>query len=155
MNLYNVHIFREMRLFFPAIEADTPKEAARMAAEKLTDEAETIDDECDGENLAALVDVVYDDGFDQSVMIDFAAERLRKAAPKLLAACRMVVERWEKGDLAEAARMCHEVIVEVEGENSPARKPMIIEVRRGVVQDVRNVPSGADYEIIDHDDRDA
>lgn len=38
--------------------------------------------------------------------------RLLNAAPKLLAACRMVVERWERGDLAEAARACQEAIDE-------------------------------------------
>jgi len=33
--------------------------------------------------------------------------RLIVAAPALLAACRMVTDRWERGDLAEAARACH------------------------------------------------
>jgi hypothetical protein len=32
------------------------------------------------------------------------------AVPRLLAACRAVVERWEHGDLAEAARMCAEAV---------------------------------------------
>jgi hypothetical protein len=36
--------------------------------------------------------------------------RLIAAAPELLAACRMVVERWERGDLAEAARACSAAI---------------------------------------------
>jgi hypothetical protein len=105
MTRYNVHVYREMRLFFPGIEADTPEEAAKMAAEKPTDEAEYADD-CEGENLAALVDVVGDDEFAQSVMIEFEGERLRKAAPELLEACQMVVNRWESGDLAAAARAC-------------------------------------------------
>lgn len=48
------------------------------------------------------------------------AERIREgrlALPQrqeidagLLAACRMVVERWEHGDLAEAARACRDAI---------------------------------------------
>ena len=33
-----------------------------------------------------------------------------------LAACRMVVDRWESGDLAEAARACQEVIDEHDSE---------------------------------------
>ena len=41
-----------------------------------------------------------------------ANARLIAASPKLLAACRMVVERWERGDLAEAARACQEAIDE-------------------------------------------
>jgi hypothetical protein len=36
--------------------------------------------------------------------------RLIVAAPNLLAACQMVVTRWERGDLAEAARACHAAI---------------------------------------------
>ncbi|MGA2621465.1 MAG: hypothetical protein ABSF26_27900 [Thermoguttaceae bacterium] len=32
------------------------------------------------------------------------------AVPKLLAACQAVVDRWEHGDLAEAARMCGEAV---------------------------------------------
>jgi hypothetical protein len=32
------------------------------------------------------------------------------AVPKLLAACQAVVDRWEHGDLAEAARMCSEAV---------------------------------------------
>jgi len=85
MTLYNVHLYREMRLYFPRVEADTPEEAARIAADKLTEEAEYTED-CDGENLAALVDGAGDDQFEQSVTIDFEAERLRKAAPQMLAA---------------------------------------------------------------------
>jgi hypothetical protein len=37
---------------------------------------------------------------------------LMTAAPALLAACRMVVDRWERGDLAEAARACSAAIAE-------------------------------------------
>ncbi len=85
MTLYNVHIYREMRLYFPAIEAETPEDAARNAADKLTADAEYTED-CDGENLAALVDVVGDDEFKHSVAIDFDHERIRKAAPELLEA---------------------------------------------------------------------
>src|SRR5438045_1558108 len=39
-----------------------------------------------------------------------ANARLIAAAPALLAACRMVVERWERGDLAEAARACADAV---------------------------------------------
>jgi hypothetical protein len=85
MTLYNVHIYREMRLYYPSIEAATPEEAARIAGDKLTNDAEYTDD-CDGDNQGALVDLVGDDDFKQSVTIDFEPERLRKAASELLAA---------------------------------------------------------------------
>lgn len=32
MSKYNVHIFREMRLFYPDIEPDTPQSAAAIAS---------------------------------------------------------------------------------------------------------------------------
>lgn len=35
-----------------------------------------------------------------------ANRQLIAAAPELLEACRMVVTRWERGDLAAAARAC-------------------------------------------------
>lgn len=85
MTLYNVHIYREMRVFFPSIEAVTPEEAARVASDMVTEDAEYTED-CQGENLAALVDVVGDDEFQHSVVIDFDHERIRKAAHRLLEA---------------------------------------------------------------------
>jgi hypothetical protein len=69
-NVYNVHLYREMRLYFPRINARSHEEAAQIVAEKPTDEAETIDD-CEGTNLAALVDVRGDEQYNQSRIIDF------------------------------------------------------------------------------------
>jgi hypothetical protein len=104
MSLYNVHIYREMRLYFPGIEADTPEAAAATAADKLTEDAEYTED-CDGENLAALVDVAGDEEFEQSVAIDFETERLRKAAPVLLEALQDCIGQihallpvWQQSD---------------------------------------------------------
>jgi hypothetical protein len=85
MTKYIVHIYREMRLTFEGIEADTPEAAAAVARDKLTDDADDIED-CNGESLSALIDVAGDDQYEQSVDIDFEAERQRKAAPALLAA---------------------------------------------------------------------
>lgn len=84
MTTYIVHIYREMRLSYTGIEADTPEAAAAIASGKPTDAADNIDD-CEGENLAALVDVAGDEEYEQSRLIDFEPERHRKAAPKLLA----------------------------------------------------------------------
>jgi hypothetical protein len=70
--------------------------------------------------------VIYDDHATIArVPIDLAAwpanAALIKAAPRLLAACRMVVDRWERGDLAEAARACDAAIAEAE--RCPADQP--------------------------------
>ncbi|GIW86359.1 MAG: hypothetical protein KatS3mg108_0683 [Isosphaeraceae bacterium] len=51
MTLCNVHIYREMRLLFTDIEAESPETAAAIARDKLTREAAEID-ECDGQTLA-------------------------------------------------------------------------------------------------------
>ena len=41
--------------------------------------------------------------------------KLASTIAELLAACHAVVENWEHGDLAAAARMCQAVIDKVEG----------------------------------------
>jgi hypothetical protein len=92
MTRYTAHLYREMRLTYEGIEAETAEAAAAIARGRLTGDADDIDD-CDGETFAALVDVVGDDQYGQSVMIDFEAERLRKAAPELLEALQYLLEQ--------------------------------------------------------------
>jgi hypothetical protein len=87
MTKFNVHIDREMRLVYGGIEADTHELAAAIARDRPTDQADSIDD-CDGETFAALVDVAGDKEYRQTRLIDFEPERLRQAAPKLLAALK-------------------------------------------------------------------
>jgi hypothetical protein len=138
MTTYNVHMYREMRVIFGGIEAETPEAAAAIARDKPTEDAADIED-CNGDNLAALIDVAGDEDYSQSVTIDFEAERTRKAAATLLAACRMVVERWETGDLAEAARMCQSAIAEAAAANiTPshgiAPAPELLEALRAFIE---------------------
>ena len=123
MTLYNVHIYREMRLYFPAITADTPEQAARIAAHKPTADAEYTED-CEGESLAALIDVAGDDEFRQSVTIDFESERLRKAVPVLLEALQTLAEQADEDcpaeyrtrHFADALQQAHAVIAEATAE---------------------------------------
>jgi hypothetical protein len=70
MPKYHVHLFRELRLYYPDIEADSPEDAARLAAEKPTEEAAKIED-CDGVNLGSLVDLDGDQDYEHSRLIDF------------------------------------------------------------------------------------
>lgn len=109
MTQYTVHLYREMRVSYAGIEADTPEAAAAIAHDRATDEADNIED-CNGCDLSALVDVAGNEDYSQSVTIDFEAERARKAAALLLNACRLIIERWEHGDLAEAARACQSTV---------------------------------------------
>ena len=74
MTQYIVHLYREMRLTFADIEADTPEAAAAFARDKATSEADDLED-CEGENLSALVDLAGDEEYRHSVTIDFEAER--------------------------------------------------------------------------------
>jgi hypothetical protein len=90
MTTYNVHLYREMRLVFGGIEADTPEAAASIAGNMPTGDADDIAD-CEGENLAALVDVAGDAEYTQSRMVDFAPARQRQAAPKLLVSLKALL----------------------------------------------------------------
>jgi hypothetical protein len=120
MTTYNVHVYREMRLVFGGIEAASPEEAAAIARNKPTEDADDFDD-CDGETFYALVDVQGDKEHEQSRFIDFEAERLRLAAPRLLRACRMVVDRWKDGDLEEAAWACAVAVAELQATSARHR----------------------------------
>jgi hypothetical protein len=90
MTNYNVHLYREMRIAFGGIEAESPETAATHAAGMPTGDADDIAD-CEGEDFAALVDVAGDEDFGQSATIDFASERQRKAASQLLAALEAIL----------------------------------------------------------------
>lgn len=94
MTHYNVHIDRKMRLTFGGIEAESPEAAALLARDTPTDEADRIED-CDGENLAALVDVCGDESDAQSVLIDFETERQRQVAPTLRTALQGILDYAE------------------------------------------------------------
>ena len=92
LTTFNVHLYRAMRLFFPGIEAPSAEIAASWASQKLTDEAALIDD-CDGETLAALVDVVGDEAFEHSRMISF--DPAREAMHDLITALDNLCTRIE------------------------------------------------------------
>jgi hypothetical protein len=81
MTLYKVHLYRVMRRTFDQIEAETPEAAAAIAHDRLTEDAADIED-CNGEDLGALVDVVGDEQYEQSVSIDFKPDRRRQAAAR-------------------------------------------------------------------------
>jgi hypothetical protein len=97
MTLYNVHIYREMRLKYEGIEAATPEQAAQIAGDKPTHDADEIED-CEGYTSTALVDVVGDEEYQHSRWIDFDPERLRNAAPDMLHALREFIAIGELAD---------------------------------------------------------
>jgi hypothetical protein len=119
MTRYNVHIYREMRLYYPAVEAESTAEAARIASQMETDKAAEIED-CNGDDLGALVDVVGDQDYANSEMIDFEPQRLAKAAPELLRLLKDAREAFLDGrsdDLRGilAGDVCSDAIAEMGG----------------------------------------
>jgi hypothetical protein len=94
MKTYNVHIYREMRLYYPGIKADSPEQAAQIAACQCSGHTENIED-CEGENLGALVDVAGDEEYAQSQTIDFEPVLLRDNAQEMLAVLEYAIETEE------------------------------------------------------------
>ena len=92
--IYNVHLYREMRLYYPGIEAGSLEEAAEIAAQKRTEDAETIED-CEGTNLAALVDVQGDDQYDRSRTNDFPISHNSRLFTELLESLKDLHDQLE------------------------------------------------------------
>src|SRR5437667_36060 len=90
MPQYTVHLYREMKLRFDNITAASAQEAADWVSELQSDRADNVAD-CDGETFGALVDVVGDEDYRHSRMIDFEAKRTRKVAHLLLEALKEVL----------------------------------------------------------------
>src|SRR5207248_2947754 len=84
---------------FEDIEADSPESAATIAGDRRTAEADDIQTR-NGEILAAEIDVAGSGEFEQSITIDFEAERLRKAAPNLLTALEALLTAADDLDAA-------------------------------------------------------
>lgn len=111
-NTFSVYAWcdRPFIAYLDEVEAETPEEAialARQQPEQLLDVAE----ECNGQYPWDEFAAFDGDGRELLRVLD-AEARMRNAAPELLAACRMVVDRWERGDLAEAVRVCAALIEE-------------------------------------------
>jgi hypothetical protein len=70
MTIFHVHLYREMRLYYPNIDAETHEAAADIAKDQPTDQAASIED-CDGSNTGALVDLDGDSEYLHSRLIDF------------------------------------------------------------------------------------
>ncbi len=124
MTRYNVQLHREIRLVFEGIEADTPEGALRIARDGTIGDADNVED--DGDDLRARVEIDGNAARQRTLTVQFEPNRPALAA--LLAACRMVVERWESGDLGQAARACSAAIAEAEmaippADSDPATKP--------------------------------
>lgn len=88
MPKFNVHIYREMRLVFPGIEAETHEDAAAIASLKETGEAESVEEE-NTLDRSALVDVVGDAEYKESRFIDFKPELQEKMFSELLDALKV------------------------------------------------------------------
>jgi hypothetical protein len=102
---FNVHVYREMRLYFPDIQAATTEEAAGIAIDLPTEEASLIED-CEGRTFAALVDLVGDSDYRHSHTIDAEDGKLADKARQmfeLLAKCVDLLEQHASARLRRDA----------------------------------------------------
>jgi hypothetical protein len=101
MPTYTVHVYREMRVTFTGLHASSPEEAASVAADLRTYSAEDVQD-CEGENLSALVEVErrarprrHADVSD-SKTIYFEAGRMVDTGPTMLKALEALLTNIEE-----------------------------------------------------------
>ena len=79
MTTYDVHIYREMRIRYRDIEADTPEAAAEACRDRPSGAGcDPVD--CDGQTFAAVVDIAGDPHCDGKDIL-FEEGQLRRAAP--------------------------------------------------------------------------
>ena len=161
MTKYNVHIYREMRLVFQDIEAETPEQAAETCRDFPAEEACGPAVDCDGETFSALVDVQGDLDCSRSVTVDFPPERQRKAAPALLEALTLCWEQlslWvvdiESCDLspeddAALTKGCS-AIAEAKADGISRPPTVLVEVIGGIAK-VTATPCGINAVIVDWD----
>jgi hypothetical protein len=102
-------------------------------------------------------DKVLDTNENSPAALQEANACLATAAPRLLASlitCANLLADYDEsdGEEGQAYREAVAAIAEATGHMMPGTpKPIVIEVRGGVVQDVLNVPPGIEYEIRDYD----
>ena len=118
MTRYNVHIYREMKLRFDGIEAASPEAAANIARDGLTEDADDIND-CEGDTIAAIVDVVGEEDFTRSRLIDFdqPGDARRKAT----------VVVTVRGGLVEDVHSTDPILVFVEDWDCPPDLPLVMD----------------------------
>lgn len=148
MTLYNVHVYREMRLRFIGIEADTPQAAADIAHGSPTKDADDIDDR-DGQDLSALVDTLGDEEYEDSKTIDFEAGRLLNAAPDLLAACQAALDpiarircAYPETQNKHAYDMAVKAETLIRDAIDKVNPPKAADYRRGVYWNIEQMPNG-------------
>jgi hypothetical protein len=93
MPKYRVHIYREMRLVFENVEAETPEAAAHIAADRHFDDCDDWSD-CEGVTLSALVDLdsaIEESAAQDGVLVDFEDRRLLNTSRKLLTALSAIL----------------------------------------------------------------
>jgi hypothetical protein len=88
------------------VDAESPEQALEIARGQVDDEPA---EECNDSYPWDSFRIDDEEGVEQLAWSD-APALLLDAAGTLLDACRMVIERWERGDLAEAARACQSAI---------------------------------------------
>lgn len=102
MPKFNVHLYREMRLYYPDIEAASPEAATKIADDKRPEDAALIED-CDSATLSALVDLQGDAEYLQSRMIDL--QPVLTLAHELLACLKECID-FDQRDIPRSLTTC-------------------------------------------------
>jgi hypothetical protein len=106
MTLFTAHYRSDAEWTCQTIHAGTPELALGIARHYAELNADDFD--------CHEIEISAEDGSSCAIWRD-EEQRLRFAARDLLNAARLVIERWEKGDLAEAVRELSAAVAKAEG----------------------------------------
>jgi hypothetical protein len=116
MTNYIARFYTDAEYATAAVEAETPEKALAMAQAIIDDNFDTLtfkgyDDYFEVNEIA-----IHSENFYGALAVWYSDDLLvRHAAPDLLSAARLVIARWESGDLAEAVRELSAAVAKAEG----------------------------------------
>lgn len=114
MTTYTAYFRTDAQYATEEIKAKTPAQALRKARRLAEDDQDLCFEPYDGK--FPINEIAICDGEENELASWCDADlRLRLAASDLLAAARLVIQRWERGDLAEAVRGLSAAITAAEG----------------------------------------
>jgi hypothetical protein len=116
MKTYDVYFRSDLQWGMREFVADSPAQALELARRFAAENPESLDldfyEACDSE----INEIEVCDHRHNSVAVWFDEDmRLRLAARDLLDAGQLVIDRWERGDLAEAVRELDAAIAKAKG----------------------------------------
>jgi hypothetical protein len=116
MTIYNAHFRTDSQFAIVQIEAETPEKALAKAQAIVADEFDILTfRNYDGAFPVNEIAICHEDDCDELAVWYDEDLHVRLAASDLLSAARLVIARWESGDLAEAMRELSAAVAKAEG----------------------------------------